>query len=228
MLINFDDAVTASNLNPAQEFAVYYCDGLYANRAAVAARCPKAKLFGITVFGRTGKGIFACDCETGDLTPAQAEHWAAAQIALGVELICVYASYDVWVNQGLLAAIQALEQQHNVHVRKWVADYNGVASLVASWADADQYADPGPVDHNVAVANFFGTATPASTTGLLRFAGTFDADNGHWAVQGEPGQNVHFGGPNREAAAEIEVREGQGGGQWRIAGLPFNSGPLGA
>lgn len=70
-LISFDDAVTASNLNPNQKVAVFYADGHYANRDAVARQCPNAKLFGITVFGEVGFGIFAADSETGDLDVPQ-------------------------------------------------------------------------------------------------------------------------------------------------------------
>ena len=44
MLISFQDAVNAANLNPNQLYAVYYCDGRFANHTAVAARCSHAKL----------------------------------------------------------------------------------------------------------------------------------------------------------------------------------------
>jgi hypothetical protein len=131
-LISFDDAVTAANLNRNQLFAVYYADGRFANRTAVAARCPRAKLYGITVRGLTGKGIFACDCESGDLTVAQALAWTEAQIKLHVDPICVYASLSVWTNQGLLAGVQALEKKYGVKVKKWVAHYNNVAQI-PSW-----------------------------------------------------------------------------------------------
>jgi len=149
-LISFQDAVTASNLNPNQLYAVYYIDGIFANRARVAARCPKAKLFGITVSGRTGADVFACDCEPGDLSAAEAEAWVAQQVKLGVPLVCVYASLDTWTQRGLLAVLAP----YGHRIKRWVADFNNIPAI-PSWADADQFADPGPVDLNVALANFF-------------------------------------------------------------------------
>lgn len=154
--IVFQDAVTAKNLNPNQTHAVFYADGRYANHWAVAQACPHAKLYGITVTGLTGPGVFACDCEPGDLTPAQAEAWAAEQIRLGVKLVCVYASLDTWLSQGLKVALA----KYGSRIKRWVADFNNVAQI-QPWADAEQYADPGPVDLNVALATFFGDAPPA-------------------------------------------------------------------
>lgn len=159
-LISFQDAVTAANLDPNQTHAVYYTDGRYANRSAVAARCPNAKLYGITVFGETGVGIFACDSEIGDLDVPQTIAWVNEQIKLGVKLICVYANESRWLNEGLLSQIQAIEKAYGIDIKKWVAHYDNLASI-PSWADAKQYADPGPVDRNVALASFFGDAAPA-------------------------------------------------------------------
>jgi hypothetical protein len=228
-LISFQDAVTASNLDPSQKFAVYYADGRYANRTAVAQRCPHAKLFGITVGGLTGKTIFACDSETGDLTVPSTIRWVESQIALRVPLICVYANSNRWLNEGLLADVQALERKHGVHVKKWVADFDNVP-VIPAWADAKQFADPGPIDRNVALADFFGPllpkpepavhwysaevqiSVPANSSGTARFHGTVDLKNGTWTVGGLPGV-VHWSGP--------------GGGKWRVKGMPLDSEPLG-
>jgi len=169
-LIDFDDAVTGANLDPRQTHAVFYEDGHFANRAAVAQRCPHAKLYGITVTGAiTGHGVFAIDCEAGDASVATALHWVEEQIRLGVKLICVYADEDRWLNQGLLAGVEALERKYGVKVRKWLAHYTGKRALEFPWVDAEQYADPGPVDHNVALANFFGDALPAPSPHYERF-----------------------------------------------------------
>lgn len=222
-LIDFEDAVTAANLDPTQTHAVYYVDGRYANHGAVAARCPHAKLYGITVRGLTGKGIFACDSETGDLDVPSTVAWVTEQVRLGVELICVYANLDRWINQGLLAALA----KYGKRIKRWVAHYTNVRT-VEPWADADQYAT-GNVDHNVALANFFGNATPAhlpvhewsaelqvsiprGSKGKLRFVGSVDLATGKWTVHGLPGL-AHFSGP--------------GGGKWRVKGIPLDSKPLG-
>lgn len=214
-LISFDDAVTAANLNPKQKYAVFYIDGRFANRAAVAARCPQAKLFGITVRGLTGHGVFACDCEAGDLTVQGAVRWAEEQIQLHVALICVYASLDTWENQGLLTGIEALEKKYGVKIRKWVADFNNIAKI-PSWADADQYADPGPVDHDIALATFFGDLPkpPDSNHGKARALLTVDLASGKATVHGVPGLLVHFGGPAKELDVHLKLAVGKGGGKW--------------
>lgn len=163
-LIDFQDAVTAANLDPNQKHAVFYADGPFANRTAVAAHCPQAKLYGITTWGQTGQGIFACDSETLDLTVPQTIAWVAEQVRLGVKLICVYANLNRWINEGLLAALA----KYKGRIRRWVAHYTNVRQI-EPWADAEQYANPGPIDRNVALANFFGDATPVPSFHYERY-----------------------------------------------------------
>jgi hypothetical protein len=164
-LISFEDAVTATNLDPNQTHAVYYADGRFANRDAVARQCPHAKLYGITVTGLlTGPGVFAVDSETGDVPVDRTLAWVEKQIKLGVQPIAVYANLSRWLNEGLLAGVQALEKKYGVRVRKWLAHYTGNPVLEFPWVDAEQYADPGPVDRNVALADFFGDVTPTPPT----------------------------------------------------------------
>jgi hypothetical protein len=215
-LISFEDAVTGRNLDPNQTHAVYYCDGAFANRTAVAKQCPHAKLYGITVFGRLGKDVFACDCELGDLTVAQAVAWVGAQVRLGVGLICVYANLSRWENEGLLAALA----HYGPRIKRWVAHYDNIPSI-PSWADADQFADPGPVDRNPALANFFGGVVPAfvpHSKGRARFEGTVDLASGKvLSVHGLPGVGVHFAGPSKLLDIHLQVRVGEGGGSWKAA-----------
>jgi hypothetical protein len=223
LLINFKDAVDASALDPAATVAVFYCDGRWPNRVQVAARCPHAKLYAITVLGATGHGIFACDSETGDLPIAQTESWVAEQVAAGVKPIVVYANQDRWLNLGLLAALA----KYGDRIERWDADYDGVAA-VPSWASAKQYVD-GTADLNVARVDFFTGAQPAppavhqwsaeiqvavpeGSTGVLRFHGELVLKTGKWAVAGLPGV-VHWSGP--------------GGGQWRSRGIELDAPPLG-
>lgn len=148
--IAFDDAVTAGNL-PGQKYSVYYADGRFANETDVRAKeGPGAKLYGITVRGLTGPAINICDCESGDMSVAETEVWVAEQVRLGVPLIVVYASQDTWENVGLLAALA----KYGSRIKRWQAHYDGVAQVPAGY-DAKQFADPGPVDHNVALPSFF-------------------------------------------------------------------------
>lgn len=225
LLIDFKDAVNASVLDPGASHAVFYCDGSFQNEAQVRAQCPHARLYAITVFGRTGPGIFACDSETGDMNVDQTVAWVEEQIRLNVPLIVVYANLNRWLNEGLLARLA--KYQHRI--KRWVALYD-FKRHIQPWADAEQWAD-GSVDRNVALANFFGNApsmppTP-HTTGVLHFTGTFDPVSGQWAIHGAPGQKVHFAGPDKWASAEVQVKVGHGGGQWRARGIRVNSGPLG-
>lgn len=162
--LTFDDAVTAGYLPSNQEYGVYYCDGDYANLEAVRARLPHATLFAITVFGRTGKGVFACDCELGDLTESQAVAWVEEQIRLDVDLICVYASADYWHN-GLWAALE----KYGPRIKRWCADYNGVKSTTVVYEgvtyqfDAHQYSSDARLDYDVAADGFF-TPMPKAVT----------------------------------------------------------------
>jgi hypothetical protein len=148
-MISFDDAVTAGNL-PGQKFSVYYADGRFANRTAVRAREPQGRLYGITVRGLTGPEINICDCESGDMSVAETEAWVAEQVRLGVALIVVYASEDTFVNGELFAALA----KYGSRIKRWQAHYDNVAQVPAGY-DAKQFADPGPVDHNVALPSFF-------------------------------------------------------------------------
>ena len=224
-LIDFQDAVTASNLNPNDKYGVYYLDGHFANYRAVRARMPRAKLYGITVFGAVGPGVFAADSELGDMPVPLTLAWTEKQIHLGVKLICNYANLNRWLNEGLLKGVLALERKYNVKTKKWVANYNNLRSI-PSWADADQYADPGPIDRDVALANFFEATGPvvkpkppvAHNSGIARFEGTVDlATEKVKTIHGLPGTNVHLDGPPKNIDVHVRLRAGKGGGQW---GLP--------
>lgn len=223
-LIDFQDAVTAANLDANQDFAVFYTDGRFANRAAVRARCPHAKLFGITTTGQTGVGIFACDSEEGDLPVDKTETWVEEQIHLEVDPIAVYANEDRWLNQGLLARLAKYAHR----IKRWDANANNIREI-RPWADAEQWAFLGRIDRDVALATFFQrskphvivrwesaeiqVAIPEGSKGTVRAAIHHDLVAGTWGVHGTPGENVRFSGP--------------GGGQWRTRGIPVDSKPLG-
>lgn len=224
-MIYFDDSVTAGNL-PDQEYGVYYVDGLYANESEVRARLPKAKLYGITVLGRTGKDVFAVDCEKGNLTVDQTVNWVNEQIRLGVDLIAVYADLSTWEAGGLKAKLAA----HGDRIKRWVADYNGVKEVPAGF-DAKQYAGgvTEKVDSDVALDTFFTPykAPVPKPSGVVNFSGTLNLSDGQWTIKGEPSKDAHFAGPKKEYSAEIQINAGDGGGQWRVKGLPANAKPLG-
>lgn len=228
-LINFKDAVNASVLDPGATHAVFYMDGGFPNRSAVATRCPHAKLYAITTRGATGHGIFALDSENGDIDTGarghfpQTEAWVAEQVRLGVSPIVVYANQDRWLNLGLLSALA----KYGNRIERWDADFDGNAQ-VPSWASAKQYRST-DVDLNVALANFFGDAKPApavvrmasvqvqvsvpeGTTGKLNVLLTLDAGKLTWTHHAVPG-SPHWSGP--------------GGGEWRTHPMDWNAPPLG-
>jgi hypothetical protein len=213
MTFQFQDAVTAKNLNPNQTHAVYYADGLFANRAAVKARCPKAVLYGITVHGLTGPSVAICDCEKGDLTPAQAVTWVAEQVRLNVPLIIVYADESTWTN-----GLQASLSHYGRRIKRWVAHFDNVASIPPGF-DCKQYSDPGPVDNNIALNDFFVPFAPKPDVphGKAHFMGTVDVATGKiLGVHGLPGLGVHFTGPEKWLDVNVQLQVGKnGGGRWR-------------
>lgn len=210
--LTFEDAVTAGNLDPNQKQAVYYIDGVFANRTAVQHQCPKAVLHGITVRGLTGASVFACDCETGDLTPAQAEAWVAEQVKLDVPLVCVYANLSTWQNS-LTAALA----KYGSRVKRWVAHFDGIAQVPAGF-DCKQY-QTGKVDKNIALGSFFTPPAPPKPVGPhghARFEGTVDIATGKViGVHGVPGVGVHFAGAEKWLDVQVQLQVGKGGGHWR-------------
>lgn len=152
IVVRAQDAVTAANLDPNAQFGFYYVDGRFANEAAVRARCPRARLQSITVFGGDAD---ICDSETGDLTPAQTVAWVEKRLAAGAYRPGVYADKDRWENQGLLAALA----HYGVRIKRWQASFDGVAVIPAGY-DGKQFLDPGPVDLDILDETFFDTEPP--------------------------------------------------------------------
>lgn len=152
IVIRAQDAVTAGNLPTEALFGFYYVDGRFANEAAVRARCPRAKLQSITVFGGDAD---ICDSETGDLDIPRTLAWVERRLAAGAYRPGVYANRDRWENLGLLAALEKYGQR----IKRWQASFDGVAAIPPGY-DAKQFADPGPVDLDICLESFFDTAAP--------------------------------------------------------------------
>lgn len=213
-LINFQDAVDASVLDPNATHAVYYMDGHFQNEQAVRARCPHAKLYAITVRGATGHGVFACDSETGDLDIPQTEQWVATQVSLGVFPTVVYANRDRWLNLGLLNALA----KYGHHIERWDADFDG-NPIVPLWADAKQYRSTN-VDSNVALANFFDAPPPRKPDDPNGHAALTLTPSGVWTIHGtSPGSPINTG--KNTWAAEVTQRDGA----WGVFPLPFSHSP---
>src|ERR1700733_2541282 len=216
------DAVAVDNIPSSARYVALYVDGSFPNLDAGKARCPDADVLTITVVpADIGE---CCDCETGDLTVAQAEAWVEQRLAAGVYRPCVYADASRWSEQ-LLGGLA----KYGGRIRRWVAAFPGTGPNVPDGFDAHQYST-GDLDTSACLADFFDSAPPKpvdptvrwasselqvsipeGTTGILRFNGTFDVDNGVWGVGGDPGKDVHWSGP--------------GGGKWRVTGEPWNQKP---
>lgn len=220
-MIQFDDSVTAGNLPATQEYAVYYVDGRYSNESEVRARLPHAKAYaGITVVapGKTGKAVAFCDCETGDLTPAQAEAWVAEQIRLGVQLVGVYANLSTWA-AGLYGALAV----HGERIKRWCAAYDQDPSLTLSYQgksysfDAHQWAGgmTSAVDKNVAADDFFTPheapkppKPPAKPSGVVHFIGTYNINTDRYTIKKMPG-TAKYAGPSLTKKATVTIQVGK-------------------
>jgi hypothetical protein len=115
------DAAGIARLSPA--YVAYYTDGDYAWSAAQVALFPHSVHVTITVKGGVAQ---VCDCENGDLTPAQAGAWVQARHAAG-QRPTVYCS---------LATVPAVREATGSLVAGrdydiWVADWTGAAHPVA-------------------------------------------------------------------------------------------------
>jgi hypothetical protein len=143
-LIDFFDSVNVNNIPPEATVVAGYVDGRYANVGAMRARFPNAVIITITVSGLPDVNV--CDCEAGDLTPAQAAQWAHGEVMAG-RRPTVYCSAST--RPAAVAALAPYGLQFGRDVDNWVADYDGVAQ-VPSGSVAKQYASTG-YDANVAL-----------------------------------------------------------------------------
>lgn len=217
MSFQFDDAVNAGALSPEQAVCIFYGDGQYANRSAVAARCPNAKLFGVTTSPGTPAqiGLPICDSETFDWTISETEGWVVEMVDLNAPLVVVYANADRWLNLGLLAALA----KYGNRIKRWVAEFDN-NPVVPDWADAKQYAT-GSVDRNVCNDDFFASwFPPVENKGIARARIEVGLASGHCTeIRGIKGDAVHFAGPSSTLSWELQLRVGKGGGRWRAKPL---------
>jgi hypothetical protein len=157
------DDVNASNIPLSALIVAGYADGRYTWTAAEWARFPNAQHVTITVSGHTGDK--ACDCETGDLTPAQAAAWAHATILAGLRP-------TIYCNTSTLSSVVAALAVYGLlfmrDVDWWQAQYDGIAELTpvdGITPVAKQYLgypgnSPGPYDVSVTNGVWPATATP--------------------------------------------------------------------
>jgi peptidoglycan hydrolase-like protein with peptidoglycan-binding domain len=90
-MITMADSIIPENLPPTTGTYLVYVDGHWPTADRVRELFPGARLLTMTVLG--GDAVAdGCDCETGDLTPAQAAAWAKARLDAGAWRPVIYAS----------------------------------------------------------------------------------------------------------------------------------------
>jgi hypothetical protein len=135
----------AGNIPANAQLVAGYIDSVhYTWSAANWARFPAAVKVQISTTGTNAGQV--CDCETGDLTAAQAVSWVKTRRASGADPT-VYCSASSWPGVQAAFSSAGVAQPHY-----WIAHYDGVQSLPTLngiTAVAKQYADPGPYDLSI-------------------------------------------------------------------------------
>lgn len=90
MTLRMLDSIFVANLPDGADAYLGYVDGHWPTAAALKARFPQAHLLSMAVFASSDAD--GCDCEAGDLTPAQVPPWVLRQRRRGVTRPVVYAS----------------------------------------------------------------------------------------------------------------------------------------
>lgn len=146
------DSVTVANIPADATHIACYLNGLYANAGAMRKRFPHAVLITITINDQ--ELLADCiDCETGDVTPAQAVSWAVAKIRRRETPI-------IYANRSTMPLVWALLQRAGVHrdqVKLWVADWTREPHIPPSY-DACQWHGgmTVPYDESLCLPSFFG------------------------------------------------------------------------
>lgn len=90
MTIAMPDSIYPENLPGGYSAYLGYTDGRWPTARALRSKFPRAHILTLTVTG--GSAADGCDCETGDLTPAQAAGYAKQRLDAGDWRPVVYAS----------------------------------------------------------------------------------------------------------------------------------------
>ena len=172
-MIQMADSITPENLPEVYPAFLAYVDGHWPTAARVRAMFPKARLLTLTVVG--GQAVAdGCDCEAGDMGPAQAAAWAGQRLKAGEWRPVVYASADAMA--GVLFQLDALGIAR-ARVRLLSAHYGegnhvcgpGTCKAMAVDADGTQWTDSAAgvggtlIDLSTLNDDFFGATAPVTT-----------------------------------------------------------------
>lgn len=184
MTLIMQDSITVANLTADADAYLGYVDGHFATWPALTARFggSGAHLLPLAVFAQDDAE--GCDCENGDLTPAQVPAWVQRQLARGLQRPVVYASASVM--RAVLARLRAAGIGRAT-VRLLSAHYGAGAHicgpatcrLVTVAMDGTQFTDQAPgangskIDNSILNDDFFDTpeaAMPLSSADIQAVA----------------------------------------------------------
>lgn len=129
-----------------------YIDGLYQTFHLLAAKFPGKIYIPITVFG--APNVKVVDCESGDLTPAQAAAWAKKEITAN-RRPTIYCSSDTHTQ--VVTELLGLGLAFVTDVDWWEAHYDGVAVL-SPGSIAKQYQSTTDLDTSIVDPSWLGAA----------------------------------------------------------------------
>ena len=138
------DSVNPLGIPAGVDIVAGYVDGLYSNIDAMRKSHPQAYVLEITVTGKAG--VRVCDCENGDLTPAQAAAWAHTELKAG-RRPTIYTSEYQWP--------AVVEELAKLRVHQSAVDW-----WISSWTTVAKAADPAPEIYEGAVARQYASDVP--------------------------------------------------------------------
>lgn len=146
-LVTFYDAVYVPAIPPDATIIAVYVDGEWPTEAAVRARFLQAHLITITVTGSPDNMV--CDCETGDLTPAQAAQWAADEKTAG-RRPTIYCNESTTPDVVAALAVHGLTFGRDVD--HWLAAPDGIAEVPEGCVAKQYWWGPGIYSYDADVA----------------------------------------------------------------------------
>lgn len=194
------------------QIIAFYADGRYANEAAARATFPGREFISITVFGLPGCRV--CDCETGDLTPAEEAKWCHDEIVAGRRPT---GYHNLSTHPAAVAEMAKYGLEFGRDADWWAADYVNFPYLVPG-SVATQWGGNLAGNYDISDTNGIwpGTiAAPIPTGGSMIVINGIDFDltptgNGIWELQNDGaifthGDAQYLGGLNTTAGHAAAV-----------------------
>lgn len=217
MTVVMQDSITVANLTDAADAYLGYVNGRWPTYPAVVARFPGKPVLSLAV--SADADAEGCDCEAGNLTPAQVPGWVKRQLARGLTQPVVYASASAMA--GVLSALKAAGIQRT-QVRLLSAHYgagkhicgpNTCAYPGVPACDGTQWTDKAPgtggsrIDESILQDGFFsGGDMTISKADLAQIAKTVWTVDGIIAAPDGSKTNPYWRPERVLADLEVQVR----------------------